>query len=47
LDPHTRREYDAATTYHDGKWLFLVVDRAPILDDVERLLVLKRKPKRI
>jgi len=46
LDPHTRDAYKAATTYHDGKWLCLTVDRDAILDDIEKLLRVKRKPKR-
>ena len=40
-----RDAYANATTYHDGKWLALVVDKDAILADVERLLVIKRKPK--
>lgn len=45
LDASTRREYEAAPTYHDGKWLCLIVDSDTMLDDVEKLLALKRKPK--
>jgi hypothetical protein len=47
LDPHTRDAYTAATTYHDGKWLYLTVDHDAVLKDVEKLLTLKRKPKRV
>jgi hypothetical protein len=46
LTPSAREAYTEATTYHDGKWLALVVDRTEILDDIEKLLALKRKPKR-
>ena len=43
---HKRDDYVAATTYHDGKWLGLVVDSDEVLADVKRLLAIKRKPKR-
>ncbi len=45
LSPDVRRKYAAATTYHDGKWLVLPVDRDELLDDVETLLTLKRRPR--
>jgi len=46
LTPSVRTAYAEATTYHDGKWLALVADRKETLDDIETLLVVKRKPKR-
>jgi len=45
LSPGVRKTYADATTYHDGKWLAIVADRDKILDDVKRLLVIKRKPR--
>lgn len=45
LSASTRKQYDAATTYHDGKWLLLTVDTDRVVDDVTRLLAVKRKPK--
>jgi hypothetical protein len=39
------RAYDGATTYHDGKWLLLAIDSAAVVDDVMRLLAIKRRPK--
>ena len=45
LSSRAQKEYDKATTYHDGKWLFLSVDTDKVVDDVERLLAVKRKPK--
>jgi hypothetical protein len=45
LSSRTQKEYDKATTYHDGKWLLLTVDTDKSIDDVERLLAVKRKPK--
>ena len=38
--------YDAATTYHDGKWLWLDMTAALSVEDVLRLLALKRRPNR-
>ena len=46
LVSHAREDYVAATTYHDGKWLGLVVDSDEVLADVKRLLAVKRKPQR-
>ena len=45
LSAQIRRAYDDATTYHDGKWLVLTVDADRVVDDVERLLSVKRKSK--
>jgi hypothetical protein len=45
LVSHTSDDYKEATTYHDGKWLFLEVDSNKVIADVERLLAIKRKPK--
>jgi len=38
--------YDKATTYHDGKWMMLELTDASLLDDVRKLLAIKRKPNR-
>lgn len=45
LSGTTRKAYDEATTYHDGKWLLLAVDRKEVIQDIERLLTAKRKPR--
>lgn len=45
ISQYVQREYDKATTYHDGKWLLLTIDSDMILKDVLRLLAVKRKPK--
>jgi hypothetical protein len=44
LSEHTQKEYDKATTYHDGKWLLLTIDTEKIIEDVMQLLAIKRKP---
>ncbi len=45
LSPCTRRAYDEAATYHDGKWLLLTIDHEKVIEDVRKLLAIKRKPK--
>ena len=42
----TRKEYDDAKTYHDGKWLGFDVYDDSLIDDIIRLLHIKRKPNR-
>lgn len=38
--------YDAATTYHDGKWMMVEMDDSALLEEVMKLLAMKRKPNR-
>lgn len=45
LSPQVQEAYDAATTYHDGKWLLLNIDNKTVVADTETLLAVKRKPK--
>jgi hypothetical protein len=45
LSQRTQKGYDEATAYHDGKWLFLIVNSDRIIEDVMRLLAVKRRPK--
>jgi hypothetical protein len=45
LSEQTQKEYDNATTYHDGKWVHLTVDNDTVVNDVKRLLAVKRRPK--
>jgi hypothetical protein len=47
LSERTRKDYDEATTYHDGKWVLLTVDADVIVDDVARLLAVKRRPRNV
>lgn len=44
LAKKTQKEYDQATTYHDGKWLLLEIDTDRVIKDVMLLLALKRRP---
>ncbi len=45
LTTHVREDYQKAATFHDGKWVAIPVDSKKVVADIERLLVLKRKPK--
>lgn len=47
LESHARSDYEAATTYHDGKWLTLAIDGDDVMRDAERLLRVKRRPKQL
>jgi hypothetical protein len=46
LVSHVREDYVRATTFHDGKWMATTVDSARVIADLERLLTLKRPPKK-
>ncbi|HEY4759431.1 MAG TPA: DUF3788 domain-containing protein [Thermoguttaceae bacterium] len=45
LHPQVRDAYSSATTFHDGKWVGIVLDSNAVLKSVERLLFIKRTPK--
>ncbi|MBL4937014.1 DUF3788 domain-containing protein [Clostridium sp. YIM B02515] len=38
--------YDNTHQYHDGKWLYLDVINSNLTGDIERLLLIKKKPNR-
>ncbi len=38
--------YDNAQTYHDGKWVMLNLTDHAFLEDIKKLLFIKRKPNR-
>lgn len=46
LSPAVRAQYEAAQTYHDGKWVMFYPASADSFDEYLRLLALKRKPNR-
>ncbi len=45
LSKRTQKEYDKATTYHDGKWVLLTINNDNVVEDVRKFLAIKRKPK--
>ena len=38
--------YDNSKTYHDGKWMFIDVRNTEQLEEVKRLVLIKKKPNR-
>lgn len=44
--PEVQEIYWSATTFHDGKWLMFELEDDTLFDDMERLLMLKRKPNK-
>jgi hypothetical protein len=46
LSDETREALEFATPYADGRWLWLRVVDAPVVDDIETLLLIKSPPTR-
>ncbi|MDD2621350.1 MAG: DUF3788 domain-containing protein [Syntrophomonadaceae bacterium] len=38
--------YDESTTYHDGKWMMFELTDTSLFPDMEKLLLIKRKPNK-
>lgn len=38
--------YDNTHQYHDGKWLWISVKDMSLVDDIKRLITIKKKPKK-
>lgn len=38
--------YDGAKTYHDGKWIMIDLSDDTLLEDIENMLKIKKKPKK-
>ena len=43
--PETLRQYEAATTFHDGKWVYFNVEDGSALEDYRKILAIKRRPR--
>lgn len=41
-----QKMYDEAKTYHDGKWIMFELHDTSLLADMEKLLLIKRKPNK-
>lgn len=39
-----QKVYDESTTYHDGKWMMFELTDTSLFSDMEKLLLIKRKP---
>ena len=46
LSEETLKYYDEAKTYHDGKWVMFEIDNISILEDIKKILLIKRKPNK-
>lgn len=44
--PAVRNCLESAHVYHDGRWLFLPVQDQQVVDDIKRLLLIKKNPPR-
>lgn len=38
--------YDDATTYRDGKWVMLELEDSSLIEDIKKLLLIKRRPNK-
>lgn len=45
LSTDVLKTYDNAQTFHDGKWVMFNITDISILEDLKKLLFIKRKPK--
>ncbi len=43
---YIRDFYDNTHQYHDGKWLYLDYNRDLLVDDIKKLILIKKKPNR-
>lgn len=46
LTPQVLEYYDNAQIYHDGKWVMFYITDLSIIEDLKKLLLIKRKPNR-
>lgn len=46
LSPSVWEIYDNAETFHDGKWVMFTITNHAIINDLKKLLWIKRKPNR-
>lgn len=46
LSSKVLEEYDNAQTYHDGKWVMFEVNDYSVIEDLKKLLLIKRKPNK-
>ena len=46
LSPSVLETYDNVETFHDGKWVMFNITNNSIIEDLKKLLFIKRKPNR-
>ncbi len=44
--PHIVELYNKAHTHHDGKWMLIRVDSIEVLEDVKKMILIKKNPNR-
>lgn len=44
--PEVQSIYEETQTYHDGKWMMFELTDQSLFDDIEQLLMIKRKPNK-
>lgn len=44
--PMVQSVYDDSKTYHDGKWMLFELTDLSLLDDIQKLLQIKRRPNK-
>ena len=47
FSPEVLRQYEEATTFHDGKWVTFIVEDDSALEDYQKILAIKRRPRPI
>jgi len=45
ISPETIKIYESVKEFHDGKWLFIKLDSEERIEDIMKLLSVKRKPE--
>ena len=45
FSPRIQKIYNNAFTYHDGKWILLEVDNDEMIEEIKKLMTIKRKPE--
>jgi len=38
--------YDTTTVYHDGKWIMLELSDDHLVDDIEKMIIIKKRPNK-
>ncbi len=46
LSSNVLKTYDNTETFHDGKWVIFDITNNSIIEDLKKLLFVKRKPNR-
>ena len=47
LSPEIVKLYTNTRQYHDGKWLWINVSNESLVEDIKKLIVIKKAPKRM